>query len=167
MGRVIGLFVLLSLSISSGAIRAQELIDFGSCNLKVIEVREIEGFTGEKGKMVRPSRRDAGFVEVEIEMNPDSSGAFGLYPAMFSALFRYRGVVQVVPAVALGTKIVDRLTREKREYWYNEPDVSIILEFEAGECFSKYVVLEIPKEVSAFQLQGPAIIQSLRLGHAQ
>jgi hypothetical protein len=106
-------------------------------------------------------------VEVELEISPDSSGAFGLYPAMFSALFQYRGVTPVAPAVAIGTKILDRMSGDSREYWYNEPDVSIILEFKAGERFSKYVVLEVPEEVSDFVVQGPAVIQAVELGHAE
>ena len=158
MKTMVGLFVFMSLSLSIWPVGAQDLVDFGSCNLKIIQADEIESFKGENGNLIKPSRRDTRLVEVTIEINPTSTGAFGLYPAMFSALFTYRGVIQVTPAVALGTKIVDRMSGDKREYWYNEPDVSIILEVKAGERFIKYVVLEVPKETDALMLQGPTFV---------
>ncbi len=64
---------------------------------------------------------------------------------MFGVLFRYRGLAKVVPAVAMGTKIVDRVSGETREYWYNEPDVSIVLEVEAGE---EYIIVNPVAELT-------------------
>ena len=160
---VIGLLVLF-LGGSAGA-GELALIDFGSCQIEVTNVREIDQFTGENGDIVKPSRRDARFIEVKLSCAAIEEGEFALYPSMFGALFRYRGLAQIVPAVALGTKISDKVTGETKEYWYNEPDVSIVIGVSANERFSKYLILEISKEVNDFVLQGPMSIQTLTLEH--
>jgi len=163
MNKVIiaGLLILLMFSTVNAA--EPKLIDFGKCQLEVINFDEINQFTGEKGNVIKPSRRDTRFIEVKLRCQTNEAGEFGLYPSMFGAMFRYRGMTQVAPAVAIGTKINDKLTGEIREYWYNEPDVSIILGLKADEKFIKYIILEIPKEVDDFIIQGPRVIQVLSL----
>jgi hypothetical protein len=139
------------------------LINFGNFQIEAIDYDEIDQFTGENGNVIKPSRRDARFIEVKLRCKANETGEFCLYPSMFSTLFCYRGIAQAVPAVAMGTKIVDKMTGETREYWYNEPEVSIILGVKKDETITKYFVLEIPKEVDDFIFQGPMAIQMLIL----
>ena len=155
--RAIQIIVVLG-AVAPAAVCAADLVDFGGFNIKVTEFKEINSFTGEKGDVIKPSRRDAKFVEVTLEITATAGGEFVLYPAMFSALCSYRGTAKAIPARALGTKIKDRSSGEVTEYWYHEPDVSVILEVKAGETFRKFLVVEVPKEVDVFLVQGPKVI---------
>jgi len=155
--KAIQIIVVLS-AVAPAAAYAADLVDFGAFDLKVTEFKEITGFTGEKGDVIKPSRRDAKFVEVTLEITANAGGEFVLYPAMFSALCSYRGVAKALPARALGTKIKDGFSGGVTEYWYNEPGVSVVLEVSAGETFRKYLVVEVPKEIDLFLVQGPKVI---------
>jgi hypothetical protein len=155
--KAIQIIVVLSV-IAPAAVCAADLVDFGSFESKVTGYKEINSFTSEKGDVIKPSRRDAKFVEVTIEITATAGGEFVLYPAMFSALCSYRGTAKAIPARALGTKIKDRSTGKVTEYWYHEPEVSVILGVKAGETFRKYLVVEVPKEVDEFLVQGPKVI---------
>lgn len=149
----------------AGTVGATELtlMDFGKFQLEVTDYHEIDNFTGENGDIIKPSRRDARFIEVELRCNTDVRGEIGLYPKMFSAMFYYREIATVVPAVAMGTKWVEKESGEYKEAWYNAPGVAIIVGLEAGETFTKYFILEIPKEVDNVIFQGPMSITSLNL----
>jgi hypothetical protein len=127
------------------------------------EVNEVEGFKGEKGNTIKPSRRNAKFVEIKLEGKAYADGKSGWYPAMFGVLFKYRGTTKITPATALGIKFTNRKTGNKEEHWFNEPDVSFVMGCKTGESFAHYLIVEIPKEVTAFLLQGPAALQHLQL----
>jgi hypothetical protein len=116
----------------------QELLDFGAFDLKVTSIKEISGFRGEKGNTIKASRRDARLVEVELTGRANATGEFALYPMMFSALCNYRGVANVFPARAIGTKIKNRITGKVTEYWYNEPGVSVIIGMNEGETIRRH-----------------------------
>ena len=153
------LLILLIVAVASPvAASEQNLLDFGAFDLKVTSIKEIPSFTGEKGNTVKASRRDARLVEVELTGRANATGEFALYPTMFSALCSYRGVANVIPARAIGTKIKDRMTGEVTEYWYNEQGVSIIIGMSEGETIRRYIILELPKETKDFHVQGPKII---------
>jgi hypothetical protein len=149
--------VLLCFAVPAAAY-AGDLVDFGAFESKVSGYKTIDSFTGEKGDVVKPSRRDVKFVEVTLEITATAGGEFVLCPGMFSVLCNYRGTAKAIPAVALGTKVKDRSTGEVTEYWYHDPAVSVILEVKSGETFQKYLIVEVPKEVDRFLVQGPKVI---------
>ncbi|MCB2229821.1 hypothetical protein KQH82_03830 [bacterium] len=140
-----------------------ELLNFGEFPVESVEFTEIAEFTGENGNSIKPSRRDTRFVEVKLVCTSNAAGEFALYPKMFSALFRFRGVAQIAPAVAMGTKTIDKFSGQTREYWYNEPDVSIVVEIEAGERIVKYFVFEVPEETGSFVFHGPIALGTIEL----
>jgi len=152
------LTVVLATLISIANVSGQELLDFGRFDIKVTETKEIESFTGESGTVISASKRSNRLIEVKLEITSYDEGDFALYPKMFSCMFPYRGEVLVVPAVAFGTKITDKSTGEITEYWYHDPEVSIILGVGKNEKFRKYVILELPEETERFYLQGPKVI---------
>lgn len=143
--------------------RAKDIIDLSACDLKVTEIREIEGFKGEKGDMIKPSRRNAKFVELKLEGTANAEGESAWYPKMFAAVFEYRGSLKISPAVALGLKFSDKASGSKREQWFSEPEVSFTMKNKMGESFAHYLIIEIPEESKDFHLQGPAAIQQVQL----
>lgn len=162
--RALMLCLLLLLStMSTGIIRADDVVDLGECGLKVTESREIESFKGEKGNLIKPSRRDAKFIELKVEGVANKNGKSLWYPQMFAAIFEYRGYVKIAPAVAIGIKFNDAKSGNQVEQWFNEANVSFAMGCEPGKSFAHYVIVEIPKEVTGFQLQGPTVIQSVEL----
>jgi len=139
----------------------QELLDFGKFNIKILEVKKIENFIGEHSEVVKASKRSNQLFEITMEIISSDEGEFGLYPKMFNCMGIYRDEVLVVPAVALGTKVKDKSTGMISEYWYNDPDVSIIIGVGKNEKFIKYVIIELPKETEKFYLQGPQVIAEI------
>lgn len=155
------LIILFFFTFNSGVFCAEPLLDFGKFTTKVLETKQINSIIGEDGKTIKASRRDAKLLELKLEIIADVPGEFCLYPKMFSVQCSYRRVPMIIPAIALGTKISDKMTGETKEYWYTDPEVSIILEVSGGERFYKYLIIEIPKKVETFQLLGPAVIQEV------
>jgi len=149
--------VLISLFTISNVF-SQNLLDFGKFDIKVLEVKKIESFTGENGDVVKVSKRSNQLFEIKLEITSYDEGEFGLYPKMFNCMCLYRNEVLVVPAVAIGTKVKDKSTGTISEYWYTDPEVSIIIGVGKNERFIKYIILEIPKETEKFYLQGPKIL---------
>ncbi|MBN1968268.1 MAG: hypothetical protein JXR48_11395 [Candidatus Delongbacteria bacterium] len=138
-----------------------DLLNFGNFNVEVVKQTKISSFTGEDGELLKPSKRDLQFYELELQITANESGEFCLYPHMFSGMFYYRDVPRVIKASALGTKVKEN--KVVKEYWYTLPDVSVAIEVEKGESFKRYIILEIPKEVKSFKLIGPSEIGMVKL----
>nr|NQU90053.1 hypothetical protein [Bacteroidota bacterium] len=151
---LITLVVIALISISK--ISGQELLDFGKFETKVLVVKKVESFTGENGEIIKASKRNNKLLEIELEIISNDRGEFGLYPKGFSCTYYYRDVLQIVPAVAIGTKV--NISGTVNEYWYTDPDVSVIIGVGQNEKFKRYVIIEIPKETEKFYLQGPKVI---------
>jgi len=152
--------VLISL-ISISNVFSQNLLDFGKFDIKVLKVKKIESFTSENGDIVKASRRNNQLFEIKLEITSYDKGEFGLYPKMFNCMCFYRNEVLTIPAVAIGTKVKDRGTGKISEYWYTDPEVSIIIGVGKNEKFRKYVVVEVPNETENFYLQGPKVIAEI------
>ena len=160
--KIILTIILLSF-ISISNLFSQKLLDFGKFDTKVLEVKKIESFKGENSEVIKASRRNYQLFEIKLEMISNEEGEFGLYPKMFNCMCLYRGEVLVVPAIALGTKVKDRSSGVVSEYWYTDPEVSIIIGVGKSERFRKYVVVEVPKETEKIYLQGPKVIDEVVL----
>jgi hypothetical protein len=155
------LFLIIGKALFISQIVAQEIIDFGKCQLKVTDIREITSFKGEQG-IVKPSRRDAKLLEIKVEGTSDTKGVTAFYPQMFAALFIYRGALRVTPAIAIGIKFKDPLSGNNIENWFNAPGVSFTSKSEVGDSISVYVIVEVAKETTEFKIQGPGIIYSTK-----
>ncbi|MBN2382675.1 hypothetical protein JXQ70_07320 [bacterium] len=157
MKKMMVLFLWVTYVSCSGTGWAQNMIDLGRCELKVVQVREIESFQGEQGEKVKPSRRDARFMELKLEGMAYVDGVSAWYPQMFSALFIYRGMLRVTPAVALGIKWNDPISGEQ-ERWFHKAGVSYNMGCNQSESMRAYVIVEIAREADSFQVQGPGFL---------
>jgi hypothetical protein len=150
-------FIYSMLMIASLDALSQTFLDLGKCNLKIVEVHEIQSFKGEKGE-VKASRRDAKLLEVKVEGVAYSDGVSAWYPQMFAALFNHRGASRITPALALGIKFTNPQNGENVAQWFNAPGVSFTAKHKAGDTVKTYLIIEIAKETNDFILQGPAVI---------
>lgn len=155
------LIVAFVMLISITNVFSQKMLDFGKFDIKILEVKNIESFTSESGETVTTSRRSNKLLEIKLEITSNDIGEFALYPTMFNCMCVYRGEMLVVPAVALGTKVTDRSTGTVNEYWYNDPEISVIIGVGMNEKFRKYVIIEIPEDTENFYLQGPKVIAEI------
>ena len=163
MRRITLPLLLMSVFVFPGKNFAQDFIDLGKCKIRVTEIKEIKSFKSKKGKTVKPSRRNAKFMELKLEGESYAEGKSAWYPKMFGAMFLYRGVMKITPAIALGIKFKNRTTGNAEEHWFYDPEVSFTMGCKPGESFVHYVIVEIPKDVTDFTFQGPVMIQKLRV----
>jgi len=157
----ITLIVAIVTLISITNVFSQKMLDFGKFDIKILEVKSIESFMSENGETVKTSKRSNKLLEIKLEITSNDEGEFALYPKMFNCMCVYRGEILVIPAVAFGTKVTDRSNGTVSEYWYNDPEVSIIIGVGKNDKFRRYVILEIPKETENFYLQGPKVIADI------
>ncbi|MBU2651497.1 MAG: hypothetical protein KKA81_11225 [Bacteroidetes bacterium] len=149
--------------LSASHIFSQKLLDFGKFEVQIAEVKKIENFTSESGDLISANKRSNQLFEVKLEITSYDEGEFGLYPKMFNCMFQYRGQVLVTAAVAFGTKVIDRGTGTTTEYWYTDPEVSINIGVGKNDKFKRYLIVELPREVTKIFIQGPKVIGEISL----
>lgn len=158
MKKLLFLIIVLIAIAGNNLLIAQSILDLGKCNLQITEIKEISSFKGARSGEVKPSRRDAKFLEIKVEGIANSDGLSGWYPNMFGALFTYRGALRITPAIAIGIKSKDPLSNKTLEQWFNDPDVSYTAKYNQGDKIVSYIIIEVARETTDFMLQGPVII---------
>jgi hypothetical protein len=153
------ILVLHLLIIFTSIVNGQNLLDFGQFKIEVLGKTNIAEFVGEKGDVIKASKRSNQLIEIKLEISTNETGEFSLYPKMFSCMFSYRGVANVAPAAALGTKV--KLNGTVNEYWYTDPEVSVIIGVNKNDKFIRYLIIELPKETGKYFLIGPKVIAEL------
>lgn len=156
---ILSSFIVLTLvSISVCAEEEISFLDLNICEMKVGQMRDVASVQGERGKTIKPSRRDAKLIEIEFLGVTESGGTTGIYPAGFSVLCAYRRSAKIFPSVAVGVKH-SGADGERLEYWLNEEGASMMMGFSPGEKIRFYAVFEVPKDSTDFQIQYPVFLK--------
>lgn len=129
-------------------------LDLSSCEMKVGEIREVESIQGERGKVLKASRRDAKLIEVEFVGMTETGGTTGIYPTGFSVMCSYRRAAKIFPSIAVGVKHSGP-DGESLDYWLNEEGVSMIMGYSEGEKIRFFAVFEVPRTATGFVVQYP------------
>lgn len=151
---------LIVLTLVSFPLSAEEEItylDLNHCEMKVGQIQEVKSIQGDRGKVLKPSRRDAKLIEVEFLGVTESGGTTGIFPQGFSVLCTYRRSAKIFPSAAVGVKHA-KPDGELSEYWLNEEGASMMMKYSPGEKIRFFAVFEVPENAEDFLVQYPVLL---------
>ena len=153
----IALLGFMALAFQEGAKSSEDLhvVDLAKCDLKVVEVENVDHVQLDSKTVLTPSKKDARLVLLHLRGVSPEIGVIPCHAPSFGV--HYRGEESVAFSAAKSFGIRGKTEEGKPfEVWFNRLQDMINLRIETpGEEVDFWLAVEIPKDVKAFVVRIP------------
>jgi hypothetical protein len=155
---ILGLIPLLAVA-QSESDYPRDIIGWGQCNLKVVQVEFVEELKTLEGTLTA-GRLDAHLALIKVQGKAPKSGYLSVAPNSFGAQFLYRGMNKLEISKAWGIRGKNLDTGKLVDNWASNPEYKANLGVRASDDVNMWFAVVVPKNVKKFYVVIPSLIEA-------